>query len=146
MILEIMRPLLYLLCLALLSCQPAVLPPVATEPPAVTLPASIKELTPAEAAAWMGQNPGALLLDLRMADEVTREGRLPGSRNHDYLQPATQEYIASLDRQAPILVYCALGGRSRHAAAEMHQLGFSQITLLKGGLNAWLAEGRSVVK
>lgn len=143
-----MRFLLPLLALGfcLIGCKPAPAPKVDLEPPAIILPASVQELPPAEAAAWMTQNPGALILDVRMAEEVTREGKLPGSQHHDSLQPATQEYLASLDRQKPCLIYCALGGRSRRLAVQMHDLGFTQLAVLKGGLNAWQTEGREVVK
>ncbi len=141
-----MRRLLLLLTLSLAACKPAAPPVVATEPPPVMLPASARELPPAEAAAWMAANPEALILDLRMPEEITREGKLPGSQNHDFLQDATQEYLATLDRARPCLLYCALGGRSTHTAVQMHHLGFTQIMILKGGLNAWLKEGRSVVK
>lgn len=141
-----MRFLLPLLGLFLIGCKPAPISKVALEPPAVILPASVQELSPTEAAAWMTQNPGALILDVRMAEEVTREGKLPGSQHHDYLQPATKEYLATLDRQKPCLIYCALGGRSRRLAVQMHDLGFTQLAVLKDGLNAWQTEGRSVLK
>jgi molybdate transport system substrate-binding protein len=118
----------------------------AIEPPAVLLPADVQELTPADASTWMSQNPGALILDVRMAEEVAREGKLSGSRHHDYLKPATQEYLATLDRQQPCLIYCAIGGRSRRMAVQMHDLGFTHLVILKGGLNAWQTEGRSVQK
>ncbi|TDU72887.1 rhodanese-related sulfurtransferase [Prosthecobacter fusiformis] len=141
-----MRLLLPLLCLALFGCKPVPATQVETEPPSIALPAGVQELGPAEAAAWMAQTPDAFILDLRMPEEIEREGKLTGSQNYDYLQPATQEYLATLDRQKPVLVYCALGGRSKLAAVEMHRMGFTRLALLKGGLDAWLKEGRPVVK
>ncbi|MEN3940785.1 rhodanese-like domain-containing protein [Prosthecobacter sp. SYSU 5D2] len=143
-----MRILLPLLGLGfcLIGCKPAPALRVDLEPPAVILPASVQEFSPAEAAAWMTENPGALILDARMAEEVTREGKLPGSQHHDYLKPTTQEYLATLDRQKPCLIYCALGGRSRRLAVQMHELGFTRLAVLKDGLNAWQTEGRAVVK
>lgn len=146
MISALMRRFLLLLTLSLAACKPAAPPVVATEPPAIILPASARELTPTEAAAWMAANPEALILDLRMPEEITREGKLPGSQNHDFLQDTTQEHLATLDRTRPCLLYCALGGRSAQTAVQMHHLGFTQIMILKGGLNAWLKEGRSVLK
>ncbi|MCW0220205.1 MAG: rhodanese-like domain-containing protein [Prosthecobacter sp.] len=141
-----MRFLLPLLCLALASCEPAPITTVETAPPSITLPASIPELTPTQAAEWMSQNPSATLLDLRMPEEVTREGKLPGSQNYDYLQSTTLEKLGQLDHQKPYLLYCALGGRAKRAALQMNQLGFPQIVVLKGGLNAWMTEGHPVIK
>jgi rhodanese-related sulfurtransferase len=141
-----MRFLVPLFCLSLASCEPAPIPTVETEPPTITLPTGIAELTPTQAAEWMSQNPNATLLDLRMHEEVTREGKLPGSRNYDYLQSNTLEKLGQLDHQKPYLLYCALGGRAKRAAVQMHQLGFTQIVVLKGGLNAWMTEGHPVAK
>ncbi|MBB5040057.1 rhodanese-like domain-containing protein [Prosthecobacter dejongeii] len=129
-----------------MACKPPSIAPAAVEPPAVLLPDSVQPLTPAETATWITTHPGALILDLRMPEEVTREGKLTGSQNHDYLQPSTTEYLSKLDRRKPYLLYCAIGGRSTRAAVQMQNLGFTQLFILKGGLNAWLTEGREVIK
>ena len=141
-----MRLFLLSLSICLMACKPPSHTPAAVEPPAILLPASVQQLSPAETATWITTHPGALILDLRMPEEVTREGKLLASQNHDYLQPATAEYLAKLDRDKPYLLYCAIGGRSTRAAAQMQSQGFTQLSILKGGLNAWLTEGREVIK
>lgn len=135
-------------CLALLvGCNPAAPPSVESEPPVVTLPKEVKELAPAEAAEWLQSHPTALILDLRMPEERVREGKLAGSVGVDWLQSSASQTIERLDRSRPVLVYCALGGRSRLAAVEtLPSLGFPEIVVLKGGLEAWQAEGRPVQK
>lgn len=140
------RLFILLLCGSLMGCKPASSPEVATEPPAIVLPSAVHELTPAKAAEWIASHPDDLILDLRMEEEVTREGNIPRSNHRDYLQPATEEYIATLDRTKPVLLYCALGGRSRHMAVKLHTLGFKDISLIQGGFNAWAVENPSHAK
>ncbi len=145
---KVMRVLLFpfVLALGLAGCKPAPPPAAVIDPPAVVLPAGVSELTPAEATEWITRHPEGILVDLRMAEEVAREGRIQGSRNLDFLKPKTQDELSLLHKDKPALLYCALGGRSRQAAVKMHELGFPQISILKGGLNAWLTEGRPVIK
>lgn len=137
--------LILLTSLTLVACKPAPTPVVDLDPPTIVLPAGVKALTPAEAEAWIRQNPEGLLLDLRMPEELQREGKLPGSRHYDALQAKTLEQIGELDHQKPVLLYCALGGRSTRLAVKLHEAGFQQISLLQGGLEAWKKEGKPVV-
>jgi rhodanese-related sulfurtransferase len=45
--------------------------------------------------------------------------------------------LAKLDKDKPVLVYCAAGSRSARAVSIMKEMGFSEIHELKGGYNAW---------
>jgi len=81
-----------------------------------------------------------------MPEELTREGRIEGSKNYDFLQSKTLEQLGTLDRQKPALIYCALGGRAAKVSVQMHEMGFAEIIVLQGGMNAWLKEGRPVIK
>lgn len=141
-----MRPALLLLCLSLIACRPAQPPQVDIQPPKITLPAAVRELTPAEAADWLAQTPDVTLMDMRMPEETTREGSIAGSKNYDYLQTKTFEELARQERQKPYLIYCTLGGRAQLTAIKLHELGFTRLTVLKGGINAWFTEGKPVVK
>lgn len=143
---RMMRPSLLLICFSLAACKPAPAPVVNIDPPAVILPASVKELTPEEASTWLTQTPEAVALDLRMPEEIDREGRITGSRHYDFLQARTQEQIKELDAKKPYLLYCALGGRARRMAMTMHGMGFKQISILKGGMEAWKKDGKPAIK
>lgn len=140
-----MRYLVILLIAILASCKLSSPKHVDLEPPTVELDAAIQQLSPTEAAAWLTSNPSARIIDLRMDEEIAREGKLAGSEHHDFFQTSTQEALQKLDKQQPILLYCALGGRAKQAATQLHQQGFKNIAILKDGLNAWLKEGRAVV-
>lgn len=140
------RPSLLLICLALVACKPAPVPVVDIDPPPVILPASVKELTPEEASTWLVQTPEAMIIDLRMPEEIDREGRITESRHYDFLQTRTQEQIKELDPGKPYLLYCALGGRAQRMAVTMNDSGFKQVSILKGGLEAWKKAGKPVIK
>ncbi len=110
------------------------------------LPETVKELTPNEAAAYMNDNPGLIVIDARESWELKKEGSLPGAVQIDYLGPKFHEDLAKLERTKTCLIYCAIGGRSRLTAAEMVKLGFTKLAYLKGGLNAWVTTGHAVEK
>lgn len=130
------------------ACHPAAPPPAPeTAPPPVLVPDTVKKLSPADAALWMQQHPEGLILDLRMEEETVREGKLAGAVNHDFLQPeAFQSFLTSTDKTQPVLLVCALGGRAEKAAVQMTGMGFTQLSILAGGQEAWQAEGRAVQK
>lgn len=140
------------LCAALLVCVFFILGSMPTgaadiQPPAVALPATVHEMSPAQAEAYLAEHPETIIIDARMEDERRTRGHIRGSRPHDYLnEPKALEALGQLDKSKPCLVYCALGGRSQLLAIELHKLGFQHILLLKGGFNAWVAEGRAVEK
>jgi len=74
------------------------------------------------------------LLDVRQPQEYENE-HLPGARLIPLKQlPEKQGY---LDRQKPLLVYCASGGRSRAAAQYLGGLGFKEVYNISGGIKKW---------
>lgn len=46
----------------------------------------------------------------------------------------------------PIIVVCAMGNTSRTTATEMHKQGFSQVSILQGGMSSWESAGLPVSK
>jgi sulfur-carrier protein adenylyltransferase/sulfurtransferase len=75
-----------------------------------------------------------VLLDVRQPGEYALE-HLPGAR----LIPLPQlaDSLESLDADKPIIVYCAVGGRSRMATRLLANLGFRDVFHLQGGIQAW---------
>ena len=69
------------------------------------------------------------------------------SLHFDYFHgDKTLDAIAQLDKTKPCIVYCAIGGRAKLIAVEMHRMGFKNIMLLKGGFDAWTATGQPIAK
>ena len=77
------------------------------------------------------------LLDVRTAGEY-RNGHLKNAMQANWNnEPEFTERIAALDKQQPILVYCASGGRSKAAAAWLAKNGFTDIREMQGGFSSW---------
>jgi rhodanese-related sulfurtransferase len=117
-----------------------------TFPPVVSLPGVAKEVTAAEAAPLV-QAQDVSILDIRTAAEVKEQGRIPGSKHLDFFRDDFGQVLkeqVKLDPAKPCLVYCALGGRARHAAQRLADLGFKEVLVLKDGYNAWKKAGLPV--
>jgi rhodanese-related sulfurtransferase len=80
---------------------------------------------------------GAQLIDVR-EDYEWAAGRIPGSR-HVELSHVAQE-AESIDRDAPVVFVCRVGGRSAMAANAFRRAGYDAYSLA-GGVLAWEARG-----
>lgn len=82
-----------------------------------------------------GQEEGAYtLLDVRQPGEYEAE-HIPGARLIPL--PGLKDGRSQLDSQKPVVVYCAVGGRSLAAAQLLAGLGFKKVYNLQGGIKAW---------
>ena len=81
-------------------------------------------------------NPGALLLDVREADEYA-EGHIPGAKN--VRLQALRAVSEEIDPDTPLYVYCQSGVRSFKAATVLRGVGFTNVTDL-GGINRYTGE------
>lgn len=103
--------------------------------------AEIEEMTVEQARAAL---PGLKLVDVREPAEF-QAGALPGAVNlpRGLLEFKLAQVPALSDPNAPVLLYCASGGRSALAAQSLKRLGYSQVASLAGGIQAWQAAGGS---
>ena len=76
------------------------------------------------------------LIDVRTPEEFVR-GHLAGAVNIDWLADDFSDISAKLDKRKPVLLYCAVGGRSEEAKAAMEKAGFPHVQDMLGGINAW---------
>lgn len=121
--------------------------PPAPGPPPVILPEEIHEITPDAVERHLVDHPETIILDVRTEEERKTRGFILNSLHHDYFHGAkTLDALSKLDKNKPCIVYCAIGGRAKLIAVEMHRLGFKNILLLKGGFDAWTASGQAVAK
>jgi glyoxylase-like metal-dependent hydrolase (beta-lactamase superfamily II)/rhodanese-related sulfurtransferase len=91
-------------------------------------------LTAAQLADSLSSEPDLQLVDVRNPGE-TEDGVIPGAR--EIPLPTLSDSIASLDRTAPVVVYCASGYRSVAAASVLRASGFDVVSDLAGGYGAW---------
>lgn len=85
-----------------------------------------------------------VLLDAREPEEYA-VSHLAGAVRIDPGTP-THPVLDTLDRRAPIVVYCSVGYRSAGVTEALKDRGFTQVTNLKGSIFRWANEGRPVVR
>jgi rhodanese-related sulfurtransferase len=85
------------------------------------------------------------VVDVRTQEEYTN-GHLAGAVLIDYYKKDFKSNLSRLDKNKPVFVYCASGGRSGSAVEVLKELGFKQIYDLKGGMNAWARAGKPITK
>ena len=89
---------------------------------------------------------GAQVLDVRTAGEFIG-GHLKNVLQADWTdREQFVERTKHLDKNKTLLIYCASGIRSAQAAAFLKQEGFSEVINLQGGIAAWNAAGKPVVR
>jgi hydroxyacylglutathione hydrolase len=77
---------------------------------------------------------GVTLLDVRGAGE-REAGHIEGSAHIPLVE--LRNRAGELDRETPVVVYCASGYRSMIAASYLRSVGFSDVSDLLGGYQAW---------
>jgi hydroxyacylglutathione hydrolase len=83
------------------------------------------------------------VLDVRTPHEWD-EGHLPGAQ-YRFLGELPQD-LKNMNRDKPVVVYCASGYRSSLAASILQAGGFPAATNVPGGYQAWTAAGFPIVK
>ncbi len=88
----------------------------------------------AQSAGRALEDSAVQVVDVRQHGEVA-EGSIEGSTNLPLV--TLRDRIDQLDRDRPVLAYCAGGYRSIAAASLLEALGFSDVSDLLGGYGAW---------
>lgn len=99
--------------------------------------------SPGELNAKLAAGANCRLVDVREYAEYAG-ARIAGS---ELVPLATLESgAAALDRSGELVLICRAGRRSRDAARRLGAMGFSNLTVLEGGLEAWKGAGLPVEK
>ncbi|MCO6466369.1 MAG: rhodanese-like domain-containing protein [Bradyrhizobiaceae bacterium] len=107
---------------------------------ATLLPAqTFKNVTPAEAKQLIDKG-GVIILDVRTEGEWN-QGHLKGATRIDVMDKQFKQKVSKLDKSKPIVVYCAVGGRSAYASDDMVKLGFTKVYNMDGGIKGWRKAG-----
>lgn len=86
----------------------------------------------------------AIILDIRTPDEFN-ESKIAGAVNIDFYETDFRDKLEALDKGGNYKVYCNSGNRSADAMIIMEDLGFTNVTELLGGIQAWVGAGFDVV-
>ena len=106
--------------------------------------AAVTVLTP-EQFATEADNPRILVVDLREADERVTNGSIahaihvPRGLLEFRADPTNAGHDPRLRPDLRVLLYCSDGARSALADASLHNLGYTNVAHLQGGLVAWNA-------
>lgn len=108
--------------------------------------ASIKQNVSVEIFEKMLAEGNVQLIDVRTLNEFNN-GYIANAQLIDFTQSGQFEIaISKLDKERPVMVYCAVGGRSSKAANILQQKGFKQIYDLTGGFNEWKTANKPYIK
>ncbi|HJQ23911.1 MAG TPA: rhodanese-like domain-containing protein [Blastocatellia bacterium] len=103
----------------------------------------MKEISPQEAYELMQQDPEITYLDVRSVPEF-EAGHAPGAINIPLLHftpglgmAPNEDFVAvveaNLPKDARLIVGCKAGGRSANACQIMSQMGYKDVTNMRGG-------------
>ena len=101
---------------------------------------TVPEVTAHETRAGLDSGKVKLVLDVREPSEFAA-GHIPGALN---VPRGLLEWNAdklNVDRDAEVVVQCAAGGRSLLAAKVLQEMGYSNVSSLKGGFTDWGKQG-----
>ena len=91
---------------------------------------------PEVSAAWVHRNLGRFrLVDIRHGEELKEFGRVAHAE-HVPMQTFI-EGAGTLDKESPLVVMCASGGRSGRVVSALVAMGFKAVASLEGGLFGW---------
>lgn len=112
--------------------------------------ASVPRITPAQATDMIDKD-GAVVLDVRDAMELAQSGKVAGAVHiprgllEFKADPESPAHDKNLDRNKPIILYCASGGRSALAGKTLKDLGYEKVYNL-GAFKDWAESGGPVDK
>ena len=97
-----------------------------------------RTISPAEAMRMLQQRDDVVFLDVRTPTERAR-GYIPGSKLVAFNDLAMGKLDIPTDK--PILLVCAVGGRSYFAGQLLSQKGYREVYNLSGGVKKWYQSG-----
>ena len=105
----------------------------------------VRDVSAAEAAIILSENPEIGILDVRTGFEFNR-GHLEGAVNVNYYSRKFRKMLDELDKEKTWLVHCRSGVRSSKTLPIMKEAGFTSVIHLTDGILDWLDADLPVVK
>ena len=110
-------------------------------------------LNTATAKAALDASDGALIIDVRDPSDLAATGVIPGSVNislgtlfykADESMPEGVKDARLADKEQQIFVTCALGGQASIAAGVLNDYGYTNVSIIDGGIVGWKEAGLDV--
>jgi rhodanese-related sulfurtransferase len=112
--------------------------------------AAVPRITPAQAKDMLAKG-NALLVDVRDAPEVARDGKAAGALNVSRgmlefrADPGSPYHDKNFTPDKTVILYCASGGRSALSGKTLKDMGYQQVFNL-GAYKSWVEAGGAVEK
>lgn len=97
-----------------------------------------RSVTPQEAQGMIAQHKDLLVIDVRNPEEL-KEGFIAGSQLVPFWELAKGQKTLPSDR--PLLLVCAVGGRSFAVGQYLAQKNYPEVYNLQGGIDNWKKAG-----
>ena len=107
----------------------------------------IKTITPAEFRCLQKQAVNLILIDIRDIRELKRTGKIKGAKHMPrgmlefWLDPESPYYKKDITPDMTKVLYCASNWRSALATLTIQDMGFNNVSHIKGGFQAMVDEG-----
>lgn len=112
--------------------------PVPRQSPA----APFQSISVREAKSLMDSRSDLVILDVRTPEELKREGHIADSSLVPFW--AIMQNKLNLPKDKPVMLICAVGGRSYAAGQMLVRFGYREVYNVSGGLSAWKKAGLPV--
>lgn len=96
---------------------------------------SISSISALDFCKVLDEGGGGVILDVRSSEELEIHGRIHGARHMDLTE--LPERWGELPRDKAIHIFCGSGIRAMTGASLLKNLGFSQASVVLGGVNGW---------
>ena len=110
--------------------------------------AAVPRITPADAQRMVAAG-GAIVVDVRDAPEVEKSGKVAGALHVSRgmlefrADPDSPYHDKHFNRERPVILYCASGGRAALAGKALKDMGYAEVYNL-GGFSDWVGNGGEI--
>ena len=107
----------------------------------------IKTLSPLEFKELQKQKPDLVLIDIRDIRELKKTGKIKGAKHMPrgmlefWLDPESPYYKKDITPDMTKVLYCASNWRSALSVLTIQEMGFKNVSHIKGGFQAMVDEG-----
>jgi rhodanese-related sulfurtransferase len=115
----------------------------------------VPTIKPADVQRRQKKEPDLLIIDVRDAADIAATGTIPGAINislgtltyaADDQVPKEWRDLRLADRSRPIITTCIRGPVGALGGRLLHDMGFTNVQILEGGVQAWVDAGLPVAR
>lgn len=116
---------------------------------------AVPAIKPADLQRRQKREPDLLVIDVRDAADIAQTGTVPGAANISY---GALTYLADhevpedwrdprlADHSRPIVTTCIVGPLGALGGKLLHDMGFTNVQILEGGVQGWMEAGLPVAR